>query len=127
MELENLISKKLAALPPIERKRSVMGAGYRIGYLSTREESGRMSRVYKCWQNLISICYGIKRLSRFPAHIDSHVCADWLCFETFAKWHVENYRDGYVLRKDSIAEDNKVFCPELCRYVPKGWTGFWLD
>ena len=38
---------------------------------------------------------------------------------TMGGWHDKNYRCGFELDKDVMGDDNKVYSPVTCAYVPK--------
>jgi hypothetical protein len=76
-------------------------------------------RVYSVWKNIITRCrdesnpnyhrYGAKGVD---------VCEQWLCFQVFAKWYIENYpKDGrsYQVDKDSCGK--MLYSPETCVFL----------
>lgn len=66
----------------------------------TRDEKGGKNKPYALWCN-------IKRRNE--------ICEEWLNYDNFYKWYIENYKDGYKLQKDS----KLILSPSTCRYVPQ--------
>ncbi len=100
---------------------SVHGKGY-LGcgeYRSRINNSKAKTPEYRAWENMMSRCY-YSQTPRYPAYGGKGVtvCAEWLNFQTFAKWFVLNYRDGCDLDKD-ILGDGMQYNPDVCRYIPQ--------
>ena len=52
----------------------------------------------------------------------SEVCDEWLNFQTFAKWHDENYyevNERLHLDKDILIPGNTLYAPDRCLLIPQ--------
>jgi hypothetical protein len=77
------------------------------------------TKAYSTWYNMIRRCYPPQNQIRNYTYIGCTVCDEWLVFSNFKKWHDENYREGFHLDKDILIEDNKVYSPDTCVFVPQ--------
>lgn len=97
----------------------VVGVGYHgVGEFSARDGDRHMG-VYNTWKNMIIRGYCPKYKSKMPTYDDCTVDERWHNYQTFAKWHSEQYsEDGWQLDKDLLIKGNKIYSPEVCRMVP---------
>ena len=64
-------------------------------------------------------CYGNEY--KFRTYKDVEVCEEWLNFQNFKKWYIENLWDcdeKLCLDKDIIKQNNKIYSPQTCVIVP---------
>ena len=84
-----------------------------INYKTTKE--------YKCWVGMIYRCYSSKvKAYKYYGAVGVTVCDEWLNFQNFAKWYVDNYpNDGgeYQLDKDFLSGKVKSYSPESCVFL----------
>lgn len=100
---------------------------YGIGYLGEGNHVIKIgtdkSQPYKAWHELIARCYAEKKKDTFPAYYNiCTVCDEWLCYNTFADWYVENQYDvneRLHLDKDILYAGNKIYSPDTCLLVPQ--------
>lgn len=71
---------------------------------------------YKSWKNMFERAYKMK--GRRPGYSEVTVCSEWFTFSNFETWFNSNFVEGFVLDKDILLPDNKVYCPDFCRFVP---------
>ncbi len=95
---------------------SVCGVGY-LGIGKYKYKS--YSNFRNVWVNMIRRCYDVKTQEKQPTYKDVTVCEEWHNFQNFAEWFEENYVEGFVLDKDIICKDCKIYSPETCLVVPK--------
>ena len=99
------------------------GIGY-IGEESTVDCEGQLLKSYIVWNNMLSRCYNIKN-KRYKDYGEQGVivCKEWHNYTNFKKWYDEHYyeleNEIVDLDKDILIEDNKVYSPETCIFVPK--------
>lgn len=67
------------------------------------------------WENLFSRCYS----GRYPSYKNCTVHPEWYNFQNFAKWYTENKIQDWPLDKDILVEENKVYGPYTCCFVPQ--------
>ena len=101
---------------------SVYGTGY-LGqgdYLTS--VGGNHTVCYRRWKNLIGRCYSNKFCINTKVYRDIFVCEAWKCFQVFAQWHEENWKEYmdslWDLDKDLLVKGNKIYSPETCCFVP---------
>lgn len=78
-----------------------------------------VTKVYRLWVNMLTRCYSEKVQERQPTYKGCSVCSEWLTFSNFKSWFDINYKEGMHLDKDILNRNNKVYCPEFCRFVPQ--------
>lgn len=98
---------------------------YNIGYIGEGEFKSKIDRVqptyYKRWKEMISRCYNVKD-KEYSCYggIGVRVCDEWLNFQNYAKWWIENCPDeSFSLDKDILEKGNKLYSPDKCCFVPK--------
>ena len=101
----------------------VCGIGYiGIGKFKT-SINGKITTEYKTWSNMIQRCYGTYMINKRPNYQDVFVCDSWLNFQNFAEWFYKNYYtisgERVELDKDIIEQNNKIYSPEFCAFVPQ--------
>lgn len=99
---------------------SVYGVGYvGIGEFKTKID-GKQPIYYKRWKEMISRCYNEKD-KEYCAYgaLGVRVCDEWLNFQNYAKWWLENCPDeSFALDKDILEKGNKCYSPDKCCFVP---------
>lgn len=96
-----------------------------VGYLGEGDAvitiNDKRSPEYAMWQDMLRRCYDPKYQERNKTYVGCTVHPDWLNFQVFVKWLVNNeyYGLGYELDKDIVKRGNKCYCPKYCRLVPK--------
>lgn len=96
--------------------RSLCGVGY-IGVGSY--QASRTSKPYSIWKGVIQRGCDAKFKEKCPTYKEATVCKEWECFQNFAKWFDENYKEGYELDKDILLKRNKIYSPTTCCFVPR--------
>lgn len=92
--------------------------------------SGRPTKPYYTWRNMLERCYDSKCQEKYPTYIGCSVCDEWLNFQVFAEWYETNHPkdcNKYHLDKDLKALGNKVYSPETCLFVPTAVNLFTTD
>lgn len=90
-------------------------------------ESGKPTKEYQCWHDMIVRCFSERSKKEKPTYKDVSCCKEWLVFENFYNWlqRQENYqilKNSNViwnLDKDILVKGNKIYSPETCCLVPK--------
>ena len=80
--------------------------------------NNKMTPEYRTWDCMLRRCYSSIN-SRAKTYSDVEVCEEWYNFQNFAKWYEENYVDGWVMDKDIICPDCRLYSPETCRFIPE--------
>ena len=98
---------------------SVCNIGYNgVGEYKTRgNELHRM--YYKSWHKMLQRVYEREHKS----YRGVVVCEEWHNFQNFAKWFDENWKpwmdSTWVLDKDILCPNCKIYSPETCAFVPE--------
>lgn len=79
---------------------------------------------YSAWVNMLKRCYSKKYQSMQPTYTGCTVSHVWHSFMVFRAWWLQCYSDGYVLDKDLLYPNNKVYGPDTCLYVPTWLNSF---
>lgn len=98
-----------------------------VGYLGEGEYPASYNRgskkinspAYEVWLGKLKNCYG--NTTRNHLYQDVEFCAEWLCFQNFAKWFYEQvkiYGKGGYVDKDLLFLGNREYSPYTCAYVP---------
>lgn len=74
---------------------------------------------YRKWCGMLERCYSPKWHEKKPTYKNCSVSDEWLFFSKFKKWFDENNINGYVLDKDILNKNNKVYSKETCVFVPE--------
>lgn len=99
---------------------AVNGNGY-IGTGKYKSKiNGKNTKAYQCWVDMLRRCY-CPRTQAYggnQVYIGCTVSDDWRNFQNFAKFHEENYIEGYHLDKDTLVDGNKLYSAETCQFIP---------
>lgn len=77
-----------------------------------------MFKSYQCWINMLQRCYGDNYQKVQPTYLGCSVCDDWLQYPNFKSFYDRHFREGFQLDKDILVEDNKLYSPHTCIFVP---------
>lgn len=102
--------------------KNTLGVGYLgEGDYKTRENN-KKTKYYTSWYNMLNRCYNPKFHEAYPSYKDCFVDEEWLCFQNYAEWYINNYYeiDGEIicLDKDILFKDNKIYSPDTCIFAP---------
>lgn len=74
---------------------------------------------YRKWYSMFVRCYSEKYQERQPTYKGCEVCNEWLSFSNFKAWMETQNWEGMHLDKDVLVEDNKVYSPTTCVFIPR--------
>lgn len=98
---------------------TVYGMGYMGDGAYRCEINGKKLKAYNDWAGILYRCYDRKFHIKRPTYKGCSIVDEWLNYQSFAKWHSEQKReDGWMLDKDVIVKNNKVYSPETCCFLP---------
>ena len=87
------------------------------------EKAGPDNKVPRAyWSGILRRCYSEESLVRWPSYRGTTVCEEWHSFSAFKQWFLTNYKEGWDLDKDVLANDSKVYSPATCVFIPQ-----WLN
>jgi len=87
--------------------------------MNKHDKSGKRTKAYTAWRNMMQRCYRVGFLKTRPSYIGCTVCDEWQDFSVFASWFSDNYIEGCHLDKDIKITGNKIYSPETCLFVSK--------
>lgn len=85
---------------------------------------GKKTKAYVCWSAMRLRVYSKNFQTHRPSYTGCKMCDEWHDFQVFAKWHSENYIDGFELDKDLLSGGQKVYSPETCVFLPRNINTF---
>lgn len=95
------------------------GVGYKGVGSYPKQRSTASDPAYSKWRQMLCRCYDEKSRSyRSYGAKGIRVCKDWHNFQNYAEWYEKNYVSGYVLDKDILGRDKRIYSPETCTFVP---------
>ena len=109
------------------RSRLVCGVGLNDYNKKITDDKGEVFKSYKIWTGVIKRCYDEKTLKKSPSYKDCYVCDEWKYFSVFKEWFDKHYIEGYQLDKDILIQDNRVYSPNTCCFVPQRINTILLD
>ncbi len=81
---------------------------------------------YQVWVGMLQRCYEVGYEKKKKGYENVSVCADWLDYQVFAHWYMEQKGAtlGWQIDKDLLYNEqglgiNKIYCPELCLLLPE--------
>lgn len=77
-----------------------------------------LKKSYIAWRAMMTRCYSYAYKSKYPTYTGCSVCEEWKRFSEFEKWYNKNHIENTHLDKDIIYEDNKIYSPKTCCFVP---------
>ena len=72
---------------------------------------------YATWIYMLMRGYDPEYKQRFPTYEDCTVCDEWLLFNNFKAWMVQQDWEGKELDKDLLTPGNKVYEPSKCVFI----------
>ena len=103
-----------------------MALVFSIGINDIKEPT-RKNPFYVTWHSMLRRCYDPKLHERNPAYKGATVCDEWALFSTFKKWMLDQDWQNKHLDKDILVENNSVYSPNTCIFVPKHINNFFTD
>lgn len=100
----------------------IAGVGFQgVGKYTSKKEH---MVCYQAWSDMIKRCYApkLERIARTYKGVTVH--KDWFNYQNYADWYFSNYRDGWVIDKDLLFLDNKVYSDKTCVCIPRELNSF---
>lgn len=102
---------------------NVFNIGY-IGDTKTTDENGKKLKSYVCWCSMLQRCYDIDcETYKKYGKKGVIVCEEWLHYSNFKEWYDRHYYEvegeKVALDKDIFSENNKIYSPKTCIFVPQ--------
>ena len=99
---------------------SVYGVGI-VGTKYPAKISGRNTKEYVLWHNMLQRCYSTILKKKHPTYKDCAVSNKFLYYEYFYEWCNEQVgfgNEGWQLDKDLLVKGNKVYSENTCVFIP---------
>lgn len=93
---------------------------FNIGFLGIGKFSNKTHRkFYIIWHHILQRCYDEKTKIKQPSYKNCLINEKWHNFQNFASWCEINYIENFVLDKDILIKNNKIYGPDTCCFVPQ--------
>ena len=89
------------------------------GVGTNTRKSVRHCLYYQAWNSMLSRCYGNSKNPSMDRYLECSVSDDWLFFDNFRDWMVQQRWEGRVLDKDLLVFNNKIYSSSTCVFVPR--------
>lgn len=110
------------------RKKNMLVCGVGINDLDENiKVNGKHLPFYACWRTMLQRCYSEKCQINHPTYIGCSVCEEWKYLSNFRRWFDLNYVERFQLDKDILIDDNKLYSPDTCCFVPKYLNTLFTD
>jgi hypothetical protein len=100
---------------------SIAGVGYLGVGEFKRSQSGKNTKAYDAWANMINRCYK-EGYKDHDAYKDIEVCEEWKCFQNYASWFEANCIKGWEPDKDILDPYALEYSPETVMFVPPAYN-----
>jgi len=97
---------------------SIYGKGYIGEGKHKAKVNGKKNKAYNVWNSMMQRVYDEKYLEKKPSYRKVKICKEWHNFQNFAEWFEKNYIDGFQLDKDLLSNDELIYSPETCCFLP---------
>lgn len=102
--------------------KSVLGIGYLGNGSYKTKTSGKQTKIYSTWRNMMERCYNPNLHKKHPTYRECRTEDSWHNFSVFAEWYESNYyeveEERMHLDKDILVKGNKLYSPDTCVFVP---------
>lgn len=93
---------------------------YGIGFTGIGEYNSKNNKKARdCWTRMLQRCYDSKFHLKQPTYKECSVDSHWHNFQNFAFWFELHYNNGWVLDKDLLIKNNKIYSTKTCCFLPK--------
>ena len=93
----------------------------------SKTEDGAICPYYNTWTNMLKRCYLKSYSDKHPTYKTATVCDEWLTFSNFKAWMQQQDWEGMHLDKDMLVQNNRLYCPEFCTFLPSQINTILLD
>lgn len=80
--------------------------------------ASKNTKAYDHWSRMIHRATDKSYKGKNKTYESVTVCDEWLNYNAFKQWFDANYFIGYELDKDLLIENNKIYSPKTCVFVP---------
>ena len=99
---------------------------YNSAYMGVGKYSNRDKYLYGIWTGILQRTLSKEYKEKFEAYKYVTICKEWLCFQNFAEWCVNQKgfqsRDElgrvFHIDKDLLSGKSKIYSPETCCFIP---------
>ena len=99
---------------------SVYGVGI-VGTKHPSKISGRNTKEYTLWRNMLQRCYSTILKKKHPTYKDCKLSDNFKSYEYFYEWchsQIGFGNEGWQLDKDLLVNGNKVYSENTCVFIP---------
>ena len=127
IQFTNTGYRKVAVMKEVrngEVKDPFSPSAYGVGILGTKyppSMSGRNTKEYNLWQNMLQRCYSDTFQKKQPTYEGCEASENFLYYEYFYEWcqnQIGFSNQGWHLDKDLLIKGNKVYSESTCVFIP---------
>lgn len=106
---------------PNKLSNSLKPTFFNVGYMGIGKwSSTNQEKFYILWVSMLTRCYDLKYKSKYPTYDKCIVSDRWKNFQNFVDdCYLLEYKPNYVLDKDILIKNNKIYSFETCCFVPE--------
>ena len=91
-----------------------------VGYIGEGEYNSKSNKkAYNSWRLMLERVYNPRSKANKKNYADVTICDEWLNFQNYCSWHLDNYIQDYQCDKDLKVLGSRVYSPETCSYIPQ--------
>lgn len=77
------------------------------------------NKCYFYWDAMLMRCCDKRKKDKFKCYESVGICEEWRYLSNFKKWFEENHIEGFVLDKDLLSGEDKIYSPKTCCFIPQ--------
>ena len=101
---------------------TVCGVGVVGSKYPVSEKSGKLTREYLTWANMIKRCYEKDKTNKHPTYEDCSVSENFIKYTYFYEWcnrQIGFDNEDWHMDKDIVFKGNKLYSEDTCVFVPR--------
>ena len=110
------------------RNKLVFNHGINDYSKSIKQQNGKDIPAYRSWVTMLQRAYDPKYHAKHPTYKGVTICNKWHYFCNYKKWYDAQYpQKGEHLDKDLLIQNNKLYSPETCNFIPQDLNKIFND
>jgi len=97
-------------------KKTYFNVGH-IGHQQKQKMTKINKKAYNVWKRMLERCYSAEKQKANKTYIGCKVDKEWHNLETFTKWFIKYYIDGWQIDKDLLSGSQKIYSKKTCCFL----------